>query len=65
MDKNIRSIFSPDEAVSFRVVKPFYGSLHLDLPPDVRFKCFTYTVRELPDDTVDFVERAECTRMKP
>ena len=33
MNKNIWTIFAPDEAIPFRVVKPFHGSLHLCSPP--------------------------------
>jgi hypothetical protein len=45
VNKNVWSIFSANEAVSFRVVKPFHASLHLDLPPDGRIICFTDTTR--------------------
>ena len=34
MNKNVWTIFAPDEAVPFRVIKPFYGSLHVSTPPD-------------------------------
>ena len=30
MNENIWAIIAPDEAVSFRIVKPFDGSLHCD-----------------------------------
>jgi hypothetical protein len=33
MNKHIRSIFSSDEAVSFRVIEPLYRSLHFHVPP--------------------------------
>src|SRR5215470_3894264 len=58
VDKNIRTIFPSDEAVSLRVVKPFYGSLHLDLPPEDRFIC---SPRGRPYARVEY-NCAECNR---
>ena len=34
VNENVWAIIAPDEAVSFRIVKPFDSSLHCDLPPD-------------------------------
>jgi hypothetical protein len=33
MHENIRAILAADEAVSFRIVEPLHGSLHLVRPP--------------------------------
>jgi hypothetical protein len=34
MNKYVWTIVSPYEAVPFRIIKPFHGSLHLCAPPD-------------------------------
>ena len=33
VDKNIRAIIAPDEAIALRIVEPFYSSSHRDCPP--------------------------------
>jgi hypothetical protein len=38
VDKNVWAFIAPDEAVSFGIIKPFYGSLHFDCPPDRDFE---------------------------
>jgi hypothetical protein len=32
--ENVGAIIAPDEAVSFRIVKPFHGSMHFAFPPE-------------------------------
>jgi len=34
MDKNVRPVIAPDEAVPFGIVKPFHGSVHFTWPPN-------------------------------
>ena len=34
MYKNIWTILAPNEAIPFRIIKPFHSSLHLSSPPD-------------------------------
>jgi hypothetical protein len=42
MNKYIWTIVSPYEAIPFRVIKPFHGSLHLCAPPEWRPGCFSW-----------------------
>jgi len=37
MDKNVRPVIAPDEAVPFGIVKPFHGSVHFTWPPNSNF----------------------------
>jgi hypothetical protein len=34
MNKYVWTIVAPYEAIPFRIIKPFHGSLHLSAPPD-------------------------------
>jgi hypothetical protein len=64
MNKNIWTIVAPDEAIPFRVIKPFYGSLHLCAPPEWRPGCFSWRQNWDKNPPPRAIICAECTRMR-
>jgi hypothetical protein len=64
MNENVGAIIAPDEAVAFRIIKPFHGSSHFAFPPHRGFEIFVGRRQPDSSSTDTMTNGAECSRIE-